>query len=116
MLLKAGTLTPTRIFFALFITSCEPCEKLSRAMFIPALIISCSVCTERDAGPAMEMMHVTSGIWLLAAQGTGANQYISQSPTNTTYPRTKPGDCDQADKAPLSFTVSHPILRTLTRK
>lgn len=32
-------------------TSCEPCEKLSRAMFIPALIISLRRSTERDAGP-----------------------------------------------------------------
>lgn len=32
-------------------TSWEPWEKLSRAMFIPALIISLRRSTERDAGP-----------------------------------------------------------------
>lgn len=35
-------------------TSCEPCEKFRRAIFIPALIISCSLWIDRDAGPERE--------------------------------------------------------------
>lgn len=33
-------------------TSCVPWEKFKRAMFIPDLIISFSISTEREAGPA----------------------------------------------------------------
>lgn len=33
-------------------TSCVPWEKFKRAMFIPDLIISLSMSTEREAGPA----------------------------------------------------------------
>ena len=36
------------------LTSCEPWEKLRRAMFMPAFTISCSLGTARDAGPEKE--------------------------------------------------------------
>lgn len=36
-------------------TSCEPWEKFRRAIFIPALTISWSLGTDRDAGPEQNM-------------------------------------------------------------
>ncbi|OTF79865.1 hypothetical protein BLA29_014900 [Euroglyphus maynei] len=40
------------------ITSCVPCEKFIRAIFIPDFIISINVRTSREAGPIVQIIPV----------------------------------------------------------